>query len=224
MTHLKEDIKEIVEIVALVPESLKVMCFEMLLKDALATRNVRAKAPSNLPISPTAESKVPKATEEPANEAGTESDASSTPALGVQPKVGGGSDITSLDLHMKTRRFMDKGGLTIDHINNVFYKEGGKFELLITDFGATTMAEGQIRIASIQALHRALVDGDFTTTVDAVREECKIRKCYDTSNFTANFKNHAAIFDFGEWSKNVTELRLSEEGKKVLCDVIKKLS
>ena len=35
MADLKEEIKEIVEIVALVPESLKVMCFEILLKDVL---------------------------------------------------------------------------------------------------------------------------------------------------------------------------------------------
>ena len=119
---------------------------------------------------------------------------------------------------------MEKNGLTLDHINNVFYKEDGKFELLITDFGATNMAEGQIRIASIQALQNALVAGEFTTTVAAVREECQIRKCLDKGNFTANFKNNAGTFDFGEWSKEVTELRLSEEGKKVLAEVIKTLS
>ena len=128
------------------------------------------------------------------------------------------------DLHMKTKKFMDKGGLTLEHINNVFYKEGDKFELLITDFGATTMAEGQIRIASMQALQHALVDGEFTTTVEAVRDECKIRKCYDAGNFTTNFKKNAGTFDFGEWSKDVADLRLSEEGKKALAEVVKTLS
>lgn len=119
---------------------------------------------------------------------------------------------------------MDKGGLTLEHINNVFYKEGDKFELLLTDLGATTMAGGQIRIASIQSLQRALTDGEFTTTVEAVREECKMRKCYDGPNFTTNFKKSAAHFDFAEWTKDVTDLRLSEEGKKALAEVVKKLS
>lgn len=223
MVDLKEEIKEIVEIVALVPESLKVMCFEMLLKDALAKRHAPSKAPVHAPAPPAPEPKVPKAVA-PMEESDTESDSTSIPAPGVQPKVGGGSDITSSDLHMKTKKFMEKGGLTLEHINNVFYKEGDNFQLLITDFGATNMAEGQIRIASMQALQHALVDGDFRTAVSAVREECKIRKCYDQSNFAANFKKNADTFDFGEWSKEVTELRLSEDGKKALVEVIKKLS
>lgn len=221
---LKEEIKEIIEIVALVPEALKVMCFEMLLKDTLTKRHAPHKVPVHVPVTPAAEPKAPKVAAALMEESGTESDSSSILAHGVQPKVGGGSDIAPTDLHMKTRRFMEKGGLTLEHINNVFYKEDGKFELLITDFGATTIAEGQIRIALMQALQQALVDGDFKTTVSAVREECKIRKCHDQGNFAANFRNNAATFDFGDWSKDVTELRLSEDGKKALVEVIKKLS
>lgn len=221
---LKEQIKDIVDIVALVPEPLKVMCFEMLLKDALAKRHAPPNAQVLAPVSAALEQKTPKAAAPPADESDTESHSASLPATGVQPQVGGGSDIALSDLHMKTRRFIDKGGLTLEHINNVFYKEGGSYELLITDFGATTMAEGQIRIALMQALQNALVDGDFKTTVDAVRQECKLRKCHDQSNFAANFRNNAETFDFGEWSKEVTELRLSEDGKRTLVDLIKKLS
>ena len=224
MVDLKVEIKEIIEVVSLVPDSLKVMCFEMLLKDALAKRHVPAKAPADAPLSLAPEPKAPKAEAALTEESATTSDSTSILGRGTQPKVGGGSDITSSDLHMKTKKFMEKCGLTLEHINNVFYKEGDKFELLITDFGATNMAEGQIRIASMQALQHALVDGDFTTTVSTVREECKIRKCYDQSNFTTNFKNNTDIFDFGEWSREVTELRLSEIGKKALAEVIKTLS
>ena len=224
MADLKEEVKAIIEIVALVPESLKVMCFEMLLKDVLARRHAPPKAPAPPHASPAPESKAAKAATAPADQAPAGADSTSIPAPGVQPNVNGGSDITMADLHMKTKKFMDKGGLTLEHINNVFYKEGDAIELLITDFGATTMAEGQIRIASMQALQRALVDGEFTTTVEAVREECKVRKCYDAANFTANFRKNAGAFDFGEWSKDVTELRLSEDGKKALAEVVKTLS
>ena len=223
MTDLKEEIKEIVDMVALVPESLKVMCFEMLLKDALAKRHSPPK-PTQAPAHAVREVK-PKATEHAAlvDESGNEAE-SVPPTPAVQPKVNGGSDIATSDLHMKTKRFMMNGDVTLEHINNVFYKEGNNFELLITDFGARSMADGQMRIAMIQALRQALIDGEFTTTVEAVRQECKMRKCLDTANFAKNFRNNASIFDFGEWSKDITELRLSDDGRKALAEVVKKLS
>lgn len=220
VTSLKEEVKEIVEIVALVPDEHKAMCFEMLLKDALAKRHAPPKlAPHPPPPAPPSEAKASKSPA-PADDAGDKDD-QKAPTAGVQPTVNEGSDIVSADLHMKTRKFMSANSLTLENINNVFYKEGDEFELLITDFGATNMTEGQIRIAQMQALHHALVDGEFTTTVEAVRDECKMRKCYDQSNFTKNFRVNAPTFDFGEWSKDVTELRLSEEGKKSLAEVIK---
>ncbi|KQV91911.1 hypothetical protein [Pelomonas sp. Root1237] len=223
MADLKEEIKEIVEIVALVPEPLKVMCFEMLLKNALSKRESPPKPPPPAHTDQKQESKVAKAAD--AEEKLAEAiDLGASRSLGAQPKVGGGSDINMSDLHMKTKRFMATGGVTLEHINNVFYKEGDNFELLITDFGATSMSDGQMRIAMFQALHQALLDGEFTTTVEAVREECRMRKCLDAPNFTKNFKNNASIFDFGEWSKDVTDLRLSDEGRKALAEVVKKLS
>lgn len=218
MTSLKEEVKEIVAIVALVPDEHKAMCFEMLLTDALAKRHSLSKSASHLPAP-----EVKTATNPGPADDGDNTDDQKVPAAGGQPKVNEGSDIVSADLHMKTRKFMSSNSLTLENINNVFYKEGDKFALLITDFGATNMTEGQIRIAQMQALHHALVDGEFTTTVEAVREECKMRKCYDSSNFTKNFRVNAGAFDFGEWSKDVTELRLSEEGKKSLAEVIKAL-
>ena len=222
MTSLKEEVKEIVEIVALVPDEHKAMCFEMLLKDALTKRHSPPKpAPHPPPSAPAPDANAEKSPA-PADDAGDAGD-QKAPAAGGQPKVNEGSDIVLADLHMKTKRFMSSNGLALENINNVFYKEGDKFELLITDFGATNMTEGQIRIAQMQALHHALVDGEFTTTVQAVRDECKMRKCYDLGNFTKNFRVNAAIFDFGEWSKDVIELRLSEEGKKSLAEVVKTL-
>lgn len=224
MVDLKEEIKEIVAIVALVPESLKVMCFELLLRDALAKRHSPAKpSPAPAHAAREVELKTPRPAA-PTDESSNETEAASTPAPGVQPKVNGGSDIIMSHLHMKTKRFMTNNDVTLEHINNVFYKDGDNFELLITDFGAKNMADGQMRIAMLQALHQALIDGEFTATVEAVREECKMRKCLDATNFTANFKNNAGLFDFGEWSKGITNLRLSDDGKKALAEVVKKLS
>jgi hypothetical protein len=224
VADLKEEIKEIVDIVTLVPESLKVMCFELLLRDALAKRHSPAKpSPAPAHAAREVEPKTPKPAA-PSGESGNEAESAATFASSVQPKVNGGSDISMSDLHMKTRRFMTNSSVTLDHINNVFYKEGDSFELLITDFGAKSMADAQMRVAMLQALHQALIDGEFTTTVQAVRQECKMRKSLDAPNFTANFRNNAAIFDFGEWTKGITDLRLSDDGKKALAEVVKKLS
>lgn len=224
MTGLKEEVKEIVEIVALVPEEHRAMCFEMLLKDALSKHHSPPKPVPHPALHATAPEAKPVKSPAPANNAGDVAGDEIPSATGVQPKVNEGSDIVMADLHMKTKKFMSSNELTLEHINNVFYKEGDKFELLITDFGAMNMTEGQLRIASMQTLHHALTDGDFTTTVEAVRDECKMRKCYDGPNFARNFKVNAETFDFGEWSKEVTELRLSEVGKKALAEVVKNLT
>lgn len=226
MGSLKEQIKEIVEIVALVPESLKAQCFELLLKDALA-KHVAAPAPSlpaPHPVAPKPKTPAtpPPSTEDPVGSTENSPTASAPP--GKQPKVASGSDIAVADLHMKTKKFMEKNGVSIDDINNLYYKEGQGYEALYSDLGVTGMSQGQIRVALLQCLHQSLTDGEFTTTVEKVREECKMRKCYDQTNFTKNFQKNASQFDFGEWSSEVTELRLSEEGRKSLAAAMKTVS
>lgn len=217
MTSLKEEIKEIVDIVALVPEPQKAMCFELLLKEALASRRAPPSPPSVPPAS-TRKSAVPTpaavASAAPAD----------LPTNGVQPIVAEGADIAMSDLHMKTRKFLEKGEVTLGHLNELFYKEGEGFESLSVDLKVIKMSEAQVRIALLQSLQNSLSSGDFQTTVEAVREECKMRKTYDSANFTANFKSAADLFDFGTWSKDVTDLRLSEAGKKELAVVVKLIS
>jgi hypothetical protein len=221
MADLKEQIREIVDIVALVPESLKTMCFEMLLKDALSHR----RAPPLPPPAPITAHVPPPAKKgtDPALDS-NDADTGATVRPAVQPKVAEGSDIALADIHMKARKFLEKGDVTLLQLNDLYYKDSGGFESLTIDLGVTKMSEAQTRIALLQALHNALSDGDFQTTVEAVREECKMRKSYDGTNFTANIKNNAGYFDFGTWSKDIVDLRLSEAGKKELATIIKSLA
>lgn len=220
MAEFKEQIKEIVEIVALVPEEFKTKCFEMLLEEAIVkNRPIMASRPSvTLVPAPNAPTKdTTPQTEEKINE-------TSPSPPSVQPKVGEGTDITTADIHMKVRKFLEKGDLTVANLNELFYKSNGDFESLITDLQVTKMSEAQMRISLLQALHNALASGEFVTSVEKVREECKMRKSYADANFGANFKNNASLFDFGIWTKDVTELKLSEEGRKSLAVIIKTLS
>jgi hypothetical protein len=217
MSSLKEEVKEIVEIVALVPEAQKAMCFELLLKEALAKRHSPPKPEAQPPAHAQKD-------ETPRSSAANLGDTPDLPPSGAQPKVNGGSDFAPSDLHMKTRKFMEKGEVTIAQMNELFYKEGDDFQSLSVDLKVSKMSEAQVRIALLQALHNSLGSGDFETTVEAVREECKARKTYDSANFTAIFKSAADLFDFGTWSKEVTTLRLSEAGKKELAEIVKLVS
>ena len=220
MTQFKEQIREIVEIVALVPEEFKTMCFEMLLKEAIA--NNRPATAHSLSVPVASSSKASGQDSIPQSQEKIKEALPVPPS--VQPKVGEGTDIANGDIHMKVRKFLDKGDLTVANLNELFYKDNGGFESLITDLGVTKMSEAQMRISLFQALHTALASGEFVTSVEKVREECKMRKSYADANFGANFKNNASLFDFGTWTKDVTELKLSEDGKKSLTNIIKTLS
>lgn len=163
MTSLKDEVKEIVEIVALVPEPQKAMCFEMLLKETLANRRPLQVPPQ---ASAALTSKAAASTELAADLA-----VSADPTVnGNQPKVNEGLDIVLPDLHIKTRKFMEKGEVTLTQLNELFYKKDDAFESLSVDLKVTKMSEAQIRIALLQALHNSLASGDFQTTVEAVRE------------------------------------------------------
>jgi len=41
---------------------------------------------------------------------------------------------------------------------------------------------------------KALNTGNFESELQAVRDDCEARKCYDVSNWGNNFKNNAALF------------------------------
>lgn len=139
MTKLKEKVLELAEIAKECPENLQVVCFELLLKHHLESisprqgkaieSSVQAPAASVPPNPPEDEKKRP-----------------------IEEVVKGQDDIAESDLHIKARHFMKKCGVSIEQLNNLFYKDDGKIAPLYEDLKTTRMAEGQIRIALLQAL------------------------------------------------------------------------
>lgn len=207
MTDLRDKVKELAEIATLVPENLQVTCFEVLLRDHLASVSGSGAPPARQ-----------KAAAEAAPPVGTEaSEKSFEEAAQAQ------ADVTLADLHIKARKFMEKYGVSISELNNLFYKEGTTIKPLFEDLKTTRMSEAQIRVTLLQALCSALVDGDFTAQVENVRAECRDRKVLDGANFVANYKNNASLFDFDKYDKGTTALRLSEDGRKELAQIIKEL-
>jgi hypothetical protein len=201
MSDIKEKIKELAEIAASVPENLQAICFEVLLRDHLAS---------------IANERKPAKTER--NES-SEASTSAPSDLHTNAQV----DVVNSDLHVKAKKFLEKYSVSLNEINNLFYKEGQEISPLYEDLKTTRMAEAQIRVTLLQALRNALASGEFTADVEAIRAECRDRKSYDAPNFTANFRNNSSLFDFDTYSKDTTSVRLSEDGRKELSQLIKEL-
>jgi hypothetical protein len=211
MSKLKEKVLELAEISKECPENLQGVCFELLLKHYLDS------------ISPRSSSKAAESPTPPA----------STPPLAGPDTTGkqdkrediakGQDDIAEPDLHIKARHFMKKFGVSIEQLNNLYYKDDGKIAPLYEDLKTTRVAEGQVRIALLQALQKAMSIGEFQASVEEIRAEANARKCYDKGNFAANFNNNASLFDFEKYDKTALSVRLSEDGKKELAEVIKEL-
>ena len=204
MDTLKRKIEEFAAIATSLPDNLQAICFELLLKSHLGGLQ-----PSS-PASPRAQTDA-----DPKDDSGE--------GKSVEESAQSQEDLVQRDLHTKVRRFLEKYSLSIDQLNNLFYKEGGEILTLYEDLRTTRMSEGQIRIALLQALHSALTTGEFSASVEGVRQECTDRKCYDTNNFAAHFRNNKGLFDFDNYTKNTKTVKLSEDGRKELAQVIKEL-
>jgi hypothetical protein len=207
--ELKERILEIVSIAKECPDHLQPLCFELLLRDYLEGRR-RPPAP---PATPTAPPLPPAPAEQPASD-----------SLAAGETTTGQQDLKAGDLHVKARRFMERYSITLDHLNQLFYKEGDDIKPLYEDLKTTRMAEGQIRITLLHALLAVMSTGEFVADGEAVRAEVQQRKSYDRPNFATNFKNSATLFESFEAYAKGTALRLSEDGRKELAELIKELA
>lgn len=133
-------------------------------------------------------------------------------------------DLSETDLHVKARKFLEKNSLTIGDINQIFYKEGDEILPLYEDLKSTKASECQIRIGLLMALKNGIKTGNFEFDGEAVRQECRTRKCYDESNFATNFRSSKDLFEsFDKYKKMSPTVRLSAEGKTSLGELVKEL-
>jgi hypothetical protein len=206
MKKLKERVLELASIAKECPENLQQICFEVLLKHELLPKGA---PPPNVPPKPPEVAEPERSKQEPKSV--------------VESAANSQDDLSSADLHLKVRRFLEKGDLSVDHLNQLFYKEGDAILPLYDDLKTVRTSESQIRITILQCLLNAIRTGDFQTTVEAAREEATTRKCYDKNNWGNNYSNNAALFDFDKYTRNVKTITLSDQGKTELANVIKEL-
>jgi hypothetical protein len=202
---LKDVINNFAEIAKSLPENLQVACFELLLKDFLEGARSQERKP-----------KPPAADTAP-------TDVKLTPPL-TPPDTSNQQDFRLTELPVKMRKFLQTNALTIDQINNLFFKESNEIKPIYDDLKTTKTSESQIRIALLRALRTSMHSGEFEVNVASVREECTERKCYDSGNFLANFKNRHNLFDFGQLKKESSSFRLSPTGKSALAELVKRNS
>lgn len=208
---LEDEIRRIAGIADSCPPKFQERCFELLLEDLL-TRRSSVKPPGRI--------QTPKTPDDSPGDEPTP-----LPPRDPEPPVDNSSDIVDGDLHVKAKSFMKKQGVSIGDLNEVLYKEDGQFLPLYEDLKSTKMSESQIRIALLCALRQGLSSGTFEFDGEEVRKECVSRKCYDPSNFTTNFKNSAGFFDgFDKYDKASPMVRLSEDGRAALANLIRELA
>ncbi len=207
MKEIKNKVREIAEIAKTCPDNLQVVCFETLLKHYLGS------------LEQTGQEKttgMPSTGGTPKETAAT---TTGTPPTNPVKQ----DDVKDADLHLKAKRFMEKEDVTLEQINNLFYKEGPDIKPLFDDLKTTRMAESQIRVTLLQCLVAAMLNGEFEASITDVKTECTQRKCLDSSNFTANFRNNGTLFDSAKIDRRTQTLRLSDAGRKELADLIKEL-
>jgi hypothetical protein len=199
---LIQKIKEFIEISKSCPDNLQEKCFDLLLSDYLFQLRTKSSGAGE----------TLKHTN-PARDESKKED---------EKKAKSQEDIEEKDIHVKAKKFLNKAGLTIENINQLFYKEGEKFLPLYDELKTTKASESQIRIALLQAFLSGLSSGEFEFNGELVREEAQIRKCYDTPNFAAHFKNNKELFDgFTKYKKSSPTIKLSPQGKTKLAEIIK---
>jgi len=202
--NVREKVLEIVKIAQECPENLQQVCFETLLRHSL-------------------EGGKPARSIEKARREEQETDEKKRPESIVKESVEAQDDLTIADLHVKARRFLDKYGLTVNDVNQLFYKEGDQILPLYEELNTTRTSESQVRITLLECLRNGIRSGNFTSSVEAVKGEAERRKCYDVNNWNNNFTNNAILFDFTKYSKNVRTISLSDKGRTELAELIKEL-
>ncbi len=213
LPELKQDVLSIAEIANECPENFRERCFELLLVHYLEQFKSQ-------------QAELPK-TEKPNKDVSTTSELNGKPPdietlNGHQAPPE--SDLALKDLHVKAKRFLEKAGLNLTDLNQIFYKADEGILPLYEDLKTTKASESQIRIGLLQALASGIKTGEFEFDGEDVRKECQTRKCYDVGNFSANFKNNANLFDgFEKYEKQQPIIKLSEEGRKALAKAISEL-
>lgn len=195
---LTTEIKEIMELVKLVPEPLQEKLFEMLVARVL-------------------DKTMPQQT--PATGGGGSANQSQS---GGALNAGGGDFGIPDEVLKRVRAFAGSNELTLDEIKKVFaFDDLGNVTIEAMDLKTAKTTQKQKRLALLVGLRHQFMGGSFDVPVDELREQCVTYASYDAANFAANLKSMADIF---AGFKPGTTNKLSPVGKKEGAKLVKELA
>jgi hypothetical protein len=200
--NLKSEIQEIIELVKQCPEPLQLRAFELLLQHALRNNGAERGEHADRGVGSPLETRGTKKLQ------GQDNDRQGESTLNVN------------ELPMRVKAFMKKNSITPQQIEQLFHIEGGQI-FPIWSLRTTKFAEGQMHIALMQSLKRALESGEFSFEQDEVRKEAREKRTYDDKNFSANFKYREAYFT--KLAKDGLS-PLSDDGMNALAALIRQLT
>ncbi len=162
--ELKEQIREISAIAAVVPEEFRPKCFELLMAHLLGGQGV-------------APGVVPPATWSP-----------NPPTASSRPRPTGAPPMTAL-----LAAFVKKIGISQDEFGQVVgYAQGNV--LFLREPASEKSAQAQIEWALLLALKNAVEKGVFSVDAEEVRLVCQEKGVFDRRNFYTIFRRSAEYF------------------------------
>ena len=130
------------------------------------------------------------------------------------------SDI-EFKLPIEVRAFLRQFSISEEKINDLFLITGRKEIARIYKLKTTKASEAQIQLSVLTALENTLNGkSKFEFNIEEIRTRCEEEKCYDSKNFSTNFKNKKRLFNDLKDTEHVT---LSPLGKEFLAEVLNEL-
>jgi len=205
---LKEEIKQIADIAASVPEQFRDKCFELLL-----TNLVQANA---------GERRDERKTE-PERKAGSGTEGADTAEkLPPPPPRKDGSKIT---LTTQLRLLMRRTTLNEEEIGSVIMQGDDGDVHFVREPHNVPLAQGQIEWALLLALKNAIKNDSMTVDPEDVRSVCQEKGFYDRANFASIFKrpNYSKYFKEALVPQGQAQ-PLTADGQDALGKLVKRLA
>lgn len=200
--RVKNEISEIANIAASVPEEFREKTFEILLTSLLGE--------SSHPVDRRDEGKVEKILEDPQNNDG---------APKAHERSGG-----DLPMNAALRVFLRKTDLTVDEVQTVVMFESGTVHF-VREPQDRPVATGQIEWSLLLALKNAIENEKFEVDAESVRSVCQDRGYYNAGNFASTFRKAKNAALFKETPEPQGEAQpLSQQGQDELGRLVKRLA
>jgi hypothetical protein len=192
---LKEELRDILEIVALCPKELQEKCFELLLANYLAEFRL---APGRA-STPVEKSQLDR------------------PQISVPISV----EALPPEIEKRMRVFATPYNLTVVDLLKIYQvDELGNVSIEVTDLKTAKTSKRQRRLALLLGGRHQFQSGSFDVPTEELRELCVTYSAYDAANFMANLKNSKEIL--AGFRPDATN-KLSPTGKSELGSLLKEL-